>query len=196
MKAITEAKYHELAATRAFVWLESTLPSDTNTPTERRCPVGHTWHARYTDLKQGRGCPCCACKTRHTNSIPKTEADYQALATKRGFEWLGPALPPISRRGRLGVVRSATCGTLLTPTFNKAPAARTVLATRARPKQTITRSLLNAASSRWNILPTFGCADKVTKLNCQGRKANRVAHRGVCTSHQYFSLFGSGRQGR
>ncbi len=49
-----------------------------------RCEKGHEWQARYGHIKHGAGCPVCAGNSR------KVPRDYHALATERGFVWLGP----------------------------------------------------------------------------------------------------------
>lgn len=86
-KPKTEADYHELAESRGFEWL-GPLPQNTVHPTWWRCPAGHEWETRYNNIRQGSGCPACA------SNAPKREADYEALAAERGFEWVGERLPP------------------------------------------------------------------------------------------------------
>ncbi len=73
--------YHLLAANRGFRWLGPEVPT-TKTLTTWECPKGHQWRAIYNNLQQGRDCPFCARK--------KTAIDYQLLAQKRDYEWLGP----------------------------------------------------------------------------------------------------------
>ncbi len=82
----TPTDYHLLAQKRGFRWLGPMVPS-TQTKTEWECVRGHRWQARYSHIGQGRGCPICAGK------IPKIPADYEVLAQKRGFLWLGPEVP-------------------------------------------------------------------------------------------------------
>jgi very-short-patch-repair endonuclease len=79
----TEADYRHLAAARGFVWVDANLPPATNHKTSWRCSQGHKFLMPYANLYAGQGCPHCA------NRIPKTHADYCALAQKRGFIWVG-----------------------------------------------------------------------------------------------------------
>lgn len=79
----TPADYHVLAQERGFEWVGADA-QNIETKTRWRCAKGHEWDARYHDIWQGTGCPYCA------NRLPKTPADYHALAAERGFEWLGP----------------------------------------------------------------------------------------------------------
>jgi len=79
----TPADYREIARQRCFRWLGPAVPT-TATPTTWECPHGHRWAARYKDVQRGSGCPLCA------GNIPRTPADYHALAAARGLEWLGP----------------------------------------------------------------------------------------------------------
>lgn len=73
--------YHTLAESRGFRWLGPEVRT-TKTLTTWECPKGHQWKAIYNNIQQGRDCPFCARK--------KTEVDYQILAQKRNFQWLGP----------------------------------------------------------------------------------------------------------
>jgi L-alanine-DL-glutamate epimerase-like enolase superfamily enzyme len=83
MRRKTSADYRLLAEKRGFRWLgfEAT---NTHTKTSWACEQGHQWQAPYSSIQQGRGCPVCA------GRMPKTAADYRALAEKRGFHLLGP----------------------------------------------------------------------------------------------------------
>ena len=73
--------YLLLAANRGFRWLGPEVRT-TKTLTTWECPKGHQWRAIYNNIQQGRDCPFCARK--------KTAVDYQILAQKRNFQWLGP----------------------------------------------------------------------------------------------------------
>lgn len=79
----TEADYYALAKQSGFVWL-GPMVKNVRTKTQWRCGNNHTWFATYSRIQQGSGCPACAGNKR------KLEADYHALATRRGIEWLGP----------------------------------------------------------------------------------------------------------
>jgi very-short-patch-repair endonuclease len=79
----TESDYYALAEERGFRWLGQEAVN-TRTKTIWECSLGHTWEAPYSDIKQGNGCPFCA------NKVPKTAEDYHALASLRGFSWIGP----------------------------------------------------------------------------------------------------------
>ncbi len=83
----TERDYYDLAEARGFEWLGPVVNS-IRTKTSWRCSQGHRWMARYDSLKYGRrsGCPTCY------GNAPLAEKDFQALAKKRGFKWLGPAV--------------------------------------------------------------------------------------------------------
>lgn len=83
--------YHALAKERGFRWLGPVV-ANTSTPTGWACEHGHQWQARYSDIGRGSGCPVC------TNHMPKTPADYHALAQGRGFRWLGPEAPDTMTR--------------------------------------------------------------------------------------------------
>jgi very-short-patch-repair endonuclease len=80
------ADYAALAEERRFHWLGLEV-SNVNSKTTWECAKGHHWEATYGSIKQGNGCPICGCR------VPKTPADYHALAKSRGFRWLGPEVP-------------------------------------------------------------------------------------------------------
>jgi len=82
----TRSDYEALANLRGFKWLGPEVPN-TTIRTWWQCPESHRWDAIYSTIQQGHGCPYCA------NRIPKTPADYEALANLRGFKWLGPEVP-------------------------------------------------------------------------------------------------------
>jgi hypothetical protein len=77
------ADFHALAASRGFTWQGPIVPTTTD-KTGWRCGQGHTWPAHYNSIQQGSGCPFCA------GLAPKTATDYNDLAARRGFTWLGP----------------------------------------------------------------------------------------------------------
>ena len=82
----TRADYHALAEERGFQWLGPEV-SRVIIKTGWRCEEGHEWEASYNGIQQGKGCPFCA------RVVPKTPADYEALAHKRGLHWIGPNVP-------------------------------------------------------------------------------------------------------
>jgi len=82
----TPTDYRALAKKRGFRWLGPEVPNN-RTKTVWKCEKGHRWEAPYSNIQQGRGCPVCA------GLAPKTSADYHALASERGFRWLGPEVP-------------------------------------------------------------------------------------------------------
>jgi hypothetical protein len=82
----TPEDYHALAEERGFRWLGPEVPN-VRTKTWWQCEEGHCWEAVYDKVRQGRGCPACA------GALPRTPADYHALAAERGFRWLGPEVP-------------------------------------------------------------------------------------------------------
>ena len=83
----TPAEHHALAKERGFSWLGPEVPNGA-TKTWWQCSKGHSWETTYDSIRQGSGCPTCACavigeKRRHSAE------DYAALAASRGFGWLG-----------------------------------------------------------------------------------------------------------
>ncbi len=56
------------------------------------CAQGHQRQAGYDNIRRGKGCPICA------GTVPKTPADYHALAEERGFRWLGPQVPNVQAK--------------------------------------------------------------------------------------------------
>jgi len=83
----TVADYNILAQERGFEWVGIELPKNIKTPTPWKCKNNHIWPACYNSIQQGRGCPHCS------DHVPKTVADYNALAQEHGFEWIGDELP-------------------------------------------------------------------------------------------------------
>lgn len=91
----TPADYHELARKRGFKWIGPEVKFITvNTWWE--CSEGHRWYARYNNIRHGTGCPECANEKRRRLRA----ADYEALAEKVSFEWLGPEVPCITTKTR------------------------------------------------------------------------------------------------
>lgn len=78
--------YLALEQTRGFT-LVGIMPPTAQDKTLWRCSLGHEWNTDLDSLLQGRGCPYCA------GVVPKTEADYLALAAKRGLVWLDTVAP-------------------------------------------------------------------------------------------------------
>lgn len=80
----TPYDYHALAVKQGFIWL-GPLVKSIHASTGWRCSQGHEWNCEYNSINSANtGCPVCA------GNLPKTANDYRALATSRGFEWLGP----------------------------------------------------------------------------------------------------------
>lgn len=84
-------KYHKLAKTRGFKWLGDKVINN-NAKTKWQCELGHKWHAPYSSIQQGYGCPYCS------GNAPKKPEDYHQLAKDRGFEWLGPEASTTNNR--------------------------------------------------------------------------------------------------
>ncbi len=80
------AEYRHLASSRGLEWL-GPLPNNTGENSPWRCTDGHEWSASYDNIRAGKGCPACA------GLVPKSAADYVALADELGISWLGPAVP-------------------------------------------------------------------------------------------------------
>lgn len=80
--------YHNLAEKRGFRWIGE-FPHDTGIHTEWQCAEGHSWSTAYGTINQGAGCPHCG------GTYPKSPTDYLAVATQRGFTWLGPKPPSV-----------------------------------------------------------------------------------------------------
>jgi very-short-patch-repair endonuclease len=83
MKRKTEKEYHNLAKSCGFKWVGRVLPKNVCTKTWWECKEGHRWESKYNDIDNNYGCPHCA------GNAKKTESDYRALATERGFKWVG-----------------------------------------------------------------------------------------------------------
>jgi hypothetical protein len=95
----TNEDYHALATERGYRWLGPSVVNTTK-KTWWECSERHQWEARYTHIQVGFGCPDCRVRSIHHSSILANEArsaaqrlspeDYHALATERGYRWLGP----------------------------------------------------------------------------------------------------------
>lgn len=89
----TANDYHVLAGARGFKWLGSMIPSNVCTKTLWECSMGHQWETAYHTIKGSKtGCPYCA------GNVRKIPADYHALAEKRGFKWIGPAVSNVGTK--------------------------------------------------------------------------------------------------
>ena len=55
----TPADYRALAQARGFRWL-GPKAANARTKTGWQCAEGHRWMARYSNFRQGSGCPVCA----------------------------------------------------------------------------------------------------------------------------------------
>lgn len=83
----TPDKYHALAEQRGFQWIDEQLPTNSHSLATWRCSQGHEWKSSYHSIHAGNGCPHCSGRAR------KTSADYQAVASERGFQWLESEVP-------------------------------------------------------------------------------------------------------
>ncbi len=83
--------FRALAKARGFRWLGPEVPN-VMTKTTWKCSQGHCWEATYHRVQRGHGCPVCA------GNVRRTPADYRALASARGFRWLGPEVPNVSTK--------------------------------------------------------------------------------------------------
>jgi hypothetical protein len=90
-RAKTPADYRALAKSRHLKWL-GPMVSRIDIKTTWQCARGHQWQSKYSTIRQRGGCPVCAGK------IPKTPADYHALARQRGLSWCGPVVSKVSAR--------------------------------------------------------------------------------------------------
>jgi hypothetical protein len=84
----TENDYHRLAENLGFQWLGPKLVN-THTKTQWKCSKGHVVKTTYTSLQRrtkGNGCKYCS---RRAKYLPD---DYQAVAQKRGFQWVGKSV--------------------------------------------------------------------------------------------------------
>ena len=80
----TREDYYRLANTRGFKCLNASV-QNTKTKTTWECSHEHQWQASYNAIKMGNGCPICY----NTNKRIKKPLDYQLLAEKQGFIWIG-----------------------------------------------------------------------------------------------------------
>ena len=83
------AAYEALAQTRGYEWLGPEV-RNINTKTTWRCGHGHQWPATYSEIKQGGACRHCHYQRRRHDP-----ADYETLAARRGYTWLGPHVPNV-----------------------------------------------------------------------------------------------------
>jgi hypothetical protein len=84
------AHYEALAIKRGFMWLGPEV-ANVMSKTGWRCSKGHDWQATYNVIHQGHGCPECAQIPRLQGiAVAYTDVEYNALARKIGYVWLGP----------------------------------------------------------------------------------------------------------
>ena len=86
-----EVDYQAIADQRGFQWISDSLPRNVMQKTSWRCKKGHQWCATFDNVSRGSGCPFCSDKAI------KTEADYHALAGKKGYQWIGKSVPKTTR---------------------------------------------------------------------------------------------------
>jgi very-short-patch-repair endonuclease len=83
--------YYVLARDRNAVWLGPEV-ANANTRTRWACRTcGRRWWAIFNSLKRGTACPQCGIRKRADTQRATPEA-YHALASARGFRWLGPSV--------------------------------------------------------------------------------------------------------
>lgn len=87
----TAKDYHVLARSRGFIWHGPEVNSVV-TKTEWECSYGHHWNGRYNDISNGSGCPYCSGTAR------KNPSDYDNLAIRRGYYWLGPEVNNVASK--------------------------------------------------------------------------------------------------
>lgn len=80
--------YVGLAESRGFIWLGPEVASNSKR-TKWQCAKGHIWETSYGCIRAGCGCRRCAYDARQELHRRKPD-DYVALASLRGFIWLGP----------------------------------------------------------------------------------------------------------
>lgn len=85
---LTAGDYARVAHERGFIWL-GLLPNATHVKTRWQCPQGHVWEAPYRSIAHNKsGCPHCKYERLGAKRKNKTDK-YHALATRRGFKWVG-----------------------------------------------------------------------------------------------------------
>jgi very-short-patch-repair endonuclease len=94
MPSLTPDDFKNLAEKRGFAWVgefPKITPSSVNTLW--RCPLGHTWKAKYKAVKGGTGCPICYAKRRDELFVQRlvrvTLQDYQAVAETLNLTLIG-----------------------------------------------------------------------------------------------------------
>ncbi len=85
----TGEDYAAVATDGEIEWIGH-LPKNTQAKTLWKCQKGHSWTASYAMVSQGTGCPVCAIEASKRYRPRRSSADYNALAERRGFIWLGP----------------------------------------------------------------------------------------------------------
>lgn len=80
--------YRALAQAKQWTWLGPKVSTAT-TSTRWRCERGHIVESSYAGMKKGRKCGECNTKRRTAN-------DYEIMAGKLGWKWLGPEVKRIA----------------------------------------------------------------------------------------------------
>jgi hypothetical protein len=82
--------YGDLAERRGLTWL-GPFPRNTKGQTAWRCGRGHEFQGCYNNVDQGMECKYCVREENGRKQRHRAD-DYHALAAKRDFFWLGPAV--------------------------------------------------------------------------------------------------------
>jgi len=88
--------YEVLATERGLRWL-GPMVSNVGSKTKWLCKEGHYWDAAYSHVKRGKGCTRCTWNEAGAERRLKA-SNYEALATERGFVWLGPTVALTSEK--------------------------------------------------------------------------------------------------
>lgn len=86
------ADYYALAAKRGYTWLGPEVANG-STNTWWRCSKGHEFESSYANVAANK-CGQCSANRR------RTPADFEALAARKGFTWLGPEVSNSSTKTR------------------------------------------------------------------------------------------------
>ena len=90
-------QYRALAAVRSLIWRGPEV-TNAHAKTGWQCTLAkHRWLTSYHKVRQGRGCPRCALK-RRADFFRHVPSDYQALASERGFTWIGPRVLTVAKK--------------------------------------------------------------------------------------------------
>jgi hypothetical protein len=83
----TEKDYNKIAIDNNITLVANEIPKNTRTKTLWMCSRGHLFMSSYSVISRGHlGCECSL-------TFSKTKNDYQDLANKKGFTWIGHELP-------------------------------------------------------------------------------------------------------